>query len=98
MLTCVKGICYGCQVLPRHESPDIPFTVFRTRFQKGCSSGYNLARFPLLAAVNSQVNEQGNAGLQRITDQLSYINADNFMRHCSFYLWNKNNIKRQQLQ
>jgi chromosome segregation ATPase len=31
-----------------------------------------------------------NAGLKRIKDQLSYMTADNFMTHCSLYLWNKN--------
>ena len=63
----------------------------------GCSSGYSLAKYPLLSQVNSQINEQANAGLQRIKDQLSYMTADNFVKHCSFFLWNKNNLKRQLL-
>ena len=29
------GICYGFQMMRKCESPDIPFTVFRTRFKQG---------------------------------------------------------------
>jgi len=29
------GICYGFQVMKYHESPDVPFTLLRTRFTKG---------------------------------------------------------------
>ena len=64
-------------------------------FQTGCSSGYNLSAYPQLMNMNSQVNEQGNAGTKRIKDQLSYITSENFMKHCIFYLWNKNRLKNQ---
>jgi hypothetical protein len=46
--------------------------------------------YPMLKGLNSQANEQANAGLKRIKDQLSYMTAENFMHHCCFYLWNKN--------
>ena len=29
------GINYGFQAMESHESPNVPFTVFRTRFLKG---------------------------------------------------------------
>jgi hypothetical protein len=46
--------------------------------------------YPQHEAINSQCNAQANAGLKRIKDQLSCMTADNFMTHCSLYLWNKN--------
>lgn len=117
-----------------NESPNVPFTIFKTRFSSapriivydnscslhsyclnrdplffkdtmflvdrlhwnnhgGCSCGYCLDMYPLLNHINSQANEQANAGLKRIKDQLSYMTASNFMLHCSFYLWNKNKKK-----
>ncbi|XP_063419439.1 uncharacterized protein LOC134702470 [Mytilus trossulus] len=33
-LFCPHGICYGFQVMKCHESPDVPFTLLRTRFRK----------------------------------------------------------------
>ncbi|KAL3868428.1 hypothetical protein ACJMK2_041236 [Sinanodonta woodiana] len=33
-LFCPHGICYGFQVMKVHESPDVPFTLLRTRFRK----------------------------------------------------------------
>ena len=29
------GICYGFQVMKSNESPDVPFTILRTRFHIG---------------------------------------------------------------
>ena len=31
----ITGICYGFQVMSSHESPDVPFTLLRTRFRIG---------------------------------------------------------------
>ena len=39
--------------------------------------------------VNTQVAEQQNSVLQRIKNALSYMNQENFMRHC-FFLWYRN--------
>ncbi|XP_050406170.1 uncharacterized protein LOC126827514 isoform X2 [Patella vulgata] len=63
----------------------------------GCSCGYRLNLYPELKNLNSQINEQANAGLKRIKDQVSYMTAQNFMNHSSFYLWNKNMKKRSKL-
>jgi len=49
--------------------------------------------YPQFSNVNSQLSEQSNAGLKRIKDQLSYMTANNFMKHCTFYLWKKNRDK-----
>lgn len=56
----------------------------------GCSLGYELSLYPQFDSINSQCNEQANAGLKRIKDQLSYMTAEHFMSHCSLYLWNQN--------
>jgi len=29
------GICYGFEVMECHESPNVPFTIFWTRFEEG---------------------------------------------------------------
>ena len=39
-----------------------------------------------LTGVNSQVNEQANAGLQRIKSQLAYMKPDNFKFTLSLFL------------
>ena len=47
----------------------------------GCFSGYWLDRYatPLITSINSQVNEQANAGLQHIKGQIVYMKPDSFM-------------------
>ena len=39
-----------------------------------------------MGAINSQVNEQANAGLQRIKAHISYMKEDNFMFHVKLFL------------
>ncbi|XP_061188793.1 uncharacterized protein LOC133196966 [Saccostrea echinata] len=131
---CPHGVCYGFQVMESNESPNVPFTILRTRFRKApkhiiydnacklqqyclsrdplffqtsefyvdrlhwdnhtaCSLAYDLSLYPQFCAINSQCNEQANAGLKRIKDQLSYMTANNFMMHCTLFLWNKNLLK-----
>ena len=68
--------------------------TFRILCISGCSSGYCLATYPALSHINSQVNEQANAGLKHTKDQLSYMTGENFMKHCSFYLWNANQRRK----
>ena len=36
--------------------------------------------------INWQINEQANAGLQRINGQLAFIKPDNFMFHIKLFL------------
>ena len=47
--------------------------------------------------INSQVNEQANAGLQRIRGQLAYMTAENFMFTVSLFLYLKNQDKTKNL-
>ena len=58
----------------------------------GCSGGYSLDAYKHSAfkEINSQVNEQANAGLQRIKGQLAYMSFDNFMLTLSLFLAVKN--------
>jgi 3-deoxy-D-arabino-heptulosonate 7-phosphate (DAHP) synthase len=58
-----------------------------------CSHAYCISEYQHLKSLNSQIAEQANAGLKRIKDQLSYMTADNFMTHCSLFLFNKNRLK-----
>ena len=43
-----------------------------------------------LKEINSQVNEQANAGLQRIRGQLAYMTPQNFMVTVSLFISVKN--------
>ena len=52
---------------------------FHWRGHVGCSSDYNLDMYITLKGLNSQVNEQANAGLQHIKSQLAYMTFDNFV-------------------
>ena len=66
----------------------------------GCSSGYSLDTYKYslnLKDINSQVNEQANAGLQRIRGQLAYMTVDNFMFTVSLFLCMKNIDKRKKI-
>lgn len=56
---------------------------FHWRGHVGCSSGYCLDKYTTsdIREINSQVNEQANAGLQHIKGQLVYMKPDNFMFH-----------------
>lgn len=48
-----------------------------------CSSGYCLDTYKhmSLREINSQVNEQANAELQRVRGQLAYMTPQNFKEH-----------------
>ena len=92
-LVCQISIIYdnSCKlhqyILNRQPShfKNTPFLVdrFHWRGHVGCSSGYSLDRYatPQISSINSQVNEQANAGLQRTKGQIAYMKPDNFMFH-----------------
>ena len=54
---------------------------FHWRGHVGCSSGYSLDSYTSLdiASIKSQVNEQANAGLQRIKGHITYMKPDILM-------------------
>ena len=56
---------------------------------------YNYAKY---ARVNSQLNEQQNSSTQNLDRQLSYMTEENFVNHCNFFLWKKNEEKRALLK
>ena len=58
---------------------------FHWRGHKGCSLGYCMDQYTALHSLNSQVNEQANAGLQHIKGQLAYMSIDNFMFHLCLF-------------
>jgi len=65
---------------------------FHWRGHVGCSSGYCLDTYQHMAIkeINSQVNEQANAGLQCIRGQLAYMTPENFMFTLKLFLTIKN--------
>ena len=65
---------------------------FHWKGHVGCSSGYNLNLYKsaLTNTINSQVNEQANAGLQHIKSQLAYMSHENFIHTVSLFLAIKN--------
>ncbi len=63
---------------------------FHWRGHIGCSSGYSLDQYKTMNDINSQVNEQANAGIKRIRGQLAYMTVDNFVFHLALFLAIKN--------
>ena len=72
---------------------------FHWRGHIGCSSGYSLDKYCTydISSINSQVNEQGNAGLQRIKGQIAYMKPSNFMFHVKLFLGVTNMDKRAKI-
>ena len=50
-----------------------------------------------LKQINSQINEQANAGLQRIRGQLAYMTPENFMFTIALFFYVKNSDIRRKL-
>ena len=61
---------------------------FHWRGHVGCSSSYSLDGYTSLdvASINSRVNEQANARLQRIKGHIAYMKPDNFVS-CKSLSW-----------
>ena len=77
----------NCQ--PSHfQNTNFFVDLFHWRGHVGCSSGYSLDKYTTsdIATINSQVNEQANAGLQRIKGQIAYMKPENFMFHVKMIL------------
>ncbi len=68
---------------------------FHWRGHVGCSKGYSLDSYKRrdTKQINSQVNEQANAGLKRMQSQLTYMKPENFSFHISLFLAVKNKDK-----
>ena len=61
---------------------------FHWKGHTACSLGYNLSLYEshdLLKRINSQINEQGNAGVQKLKGHLSYMTFGNFKFHVKLY-------------
>jgi hypothetical protein len=52
---------------------------------------------PYIASINSQVNEQANASLRRLQTQLTYMSAENVIKHTAVFLAIRNKDKKQKL-
>ena len=61
---------------------------FHWKGHVACSIGYNMCVYLAnlqLRQLNSQVNEQGNAGVQKLKGHLSYMTFENFKFHVTIY-------------
>jgi len=84
-----------------HREPsffkDTMFLVDRMhmRGHTGCCKGYDMDSYQALdiRTINSQVNEQENAGLARVKGQLAYMLPSNFMFHSALFLALRNKSK-----
>ena len=74
---------------------------FHWKCHIGCSSGYCLDKYRTnfdIAGINSQINEQANAGLKKLQAQLSYMSPSNFIFHVKLFLAIKNKDKSKRAQ
>ena len=76
---------------------DTRFMVDRMHFRGhvGCTLGYSMDSYTdsVIAGINSQVNEQANADLRRLSTQLTYMHPENVMKHTSVFLAIRNRDK-----
>ncbi len=93
---CCRLHMYALSREPNHFRNTM-FLIDRMHYRKGhsaCTAGYCMESYKANKAIrmiNSQVNEQANAGVQRLKAQLSYMTPDNFMFHLKLYFALKNN-------
>ena len=83
---CVWQCLQVARLLPQQRASKIYkhnffVDLFHWKGHVGCSRGYCVGTYKNLdtQSINSQINEQANAGLQRIKGQLAYMKARNFM-------------------
>ena len=64
---------------------------FHWRGHVGCSGGYFLDKYTTsdIATINSQVNEQTNAGLQQIKGQIAYMKPENYVSCKTVFKYNE---------
>ncbi|XP_074650253.1 uncharacterized protein LOC141905314 [Tubulanus polymorphus] len=93
-------LCYEVQNKPNLYCPAENEGIFRKlsffpvlpKLHK-CCDGYSLDLNKAnvdVTNINSQVNEQANAGLVHLKSQLAYMKPENFMRHIALFLAIKN--------
>ena len=64
--------------------------IFHWKGHIACSIGYNMCVYLAnlqLRSLNSQVNEQGNAGVQKLKGHLSYMTFENFTFHIDLTIY-----------
>lgn len=49
----ISGVCYGFEVMSNSESPNVPFTILRTRFSSGMKFLYWAVRVCLVFYFNT---------------------------------------------
>ncbi|XP_067950009.1 ankyrin repeat, PH and SEC7 domain containing protein secG-like [Watersipora subatra] len=95
----VESVNYGFSVMDRGESPNIPYTVLRCRFVKGCSCGYNIRLYATsISSINTQMAEQKNSYLRGLKSMLSYMTQNNFISHLNMEGLLKSYVKERKMK
>ena len=55
-----------------------------------CSTGFNMDEYPALNNVNSQVSEQLNRSLIKLSVVLAYMGWENYLKLIELFMVNKN--------
>ena len=92
-------ICLGSDLIVLYSSTiklDTPIYLKWHNFFYfiACAPSYNSCEYPEYKLLNSQINEQQNSTTKHLTRQLSYMTPENFVNHAKFFLWYKNEEKR----
>ena len=61
-----------------------------------CAATYNTRMYTHLKYLNTEINEQQNAAVKRLKNQVSYMTAEHFISHCDLFFFNQN-IKKKKL-
>ena len=75
------------------------FLIDRLHYQDhtSCTEGYSTNSYnsdPHIKSINTQINEQANADLRRLTKQIAYMKPENVMVHVKLFLAERNQKKR----
>ena len=79
-----------------HFFLDTKFRIDRVHWKNhtACQTSYNLDSYvysPFVKGINSQANEQGNAGTRRIATQVAYMKSSTAMQYVKYFFcrWNR---------
>ena len=68
---------------------------FLSLFVSACSPSYNIGSYIKYREINSQINEQQNSSTKNLARQVSYMTGRNFMEHLTFFMWKRNEEKKE---
>ena len=82
--------------LRRGAKDILKFNLFTDRHHwknhTGCSESYNCDRYDYLKTVNSQICEQKNCSLRKLSSTLAYCGFENYMTKVKLFLFSSSTI------